>query len=350
MQPTHFLKAAAVMLVIVIGFVLCWEYYWRSRGFAPTYNDDKVLWARQREKLVAPAPYGTVIVGGSRIKFDIDLATWQQLTGEEPIQLAIVGTPARLTLRNLANDTTFRGKLIIDVAESQFFSVDSTRRDKWAREAIEYYSAETPAQKASARINYMLESELVFLEEGKFGLTNLLNSLELRNRPGVVFRAPFPREFSVTNFNRQTAMTPMFLSNPALQEKQKNNWEKPGPGVKGDTLIAILNGIKGSVDKIKARGGTVIFVRPPSSGELAEREKRFFPRAQYWDQLLLYTQTPGIHYSDDTATAHFVCPEGSHLAPKDAVSYTTALVKTLREEMGWSFPLNGKPQITGIHP
>jgi len=30
MQPTHFFKAFILMLATVIGFVACWEYYWRS--------------------------------------------------------------------------------------------------------------------------------------------------------------------------------------------------------------------------------------------------------------------------------------------------------------------------------
>ena len=350
MQPTLFFKASILMLAIVIGFVACWEYYWRSRGFKPTYNDDKVLWAQQRKKLTSPTPRSTVIIGGSRIKFDFDIPTWEKLTGEEAIQLAIVGTPARLTLRNLANDSTFKGKLIIDVAESQFFSIDTTRRDRFAREAIEYYYAETPAQKASASINYLLESKLVFLEEGKFGLTNLLNTLPLRNRKGVVFRAPFPKEFSFTRFNRQNAMTPMFLSNRPMQQKQQNNWEKPAPPIKGDTLMIILNGFKASIDKIRSRGGTVVFIRPPSSGEILAKEQQLFPRKNYWDQLLAFTNTPGIHFSDDAATAHFVCPEGSHLAPADAVSFTTALVKILREEKGWVFSVNGKPVVSNVNP
>ena len=337
------------MLVMVIAFAACWEYYWRSRDFEPTYNDDKVLWARQREKLTHPGPQ-TVFIGGSRIKFDIDIPSWQKLTGEEGIQLAIVATPARLILRNLANDSTFSGRLIIDVAENQVFSIDTTRRDKLAREAIDYYFAETPAQKLSASLNYIAESKLVFLEEGKFGLTNLLNSIKLRNRPGVVFRAPFPKEFSATNFNRQNCMTPMFLSNRVLQQTQKNNWEKPVAAISGDTLATILNSLKVSIDKIRSRGVVVIFVRPPSSGELLEREQRLFPRRQYWDQLLAYTNTPGIHYADDASTANFVCPENSHLSPRDAIAYTTALVRILREEKGWVFPLHDSAAVASINP
>jgi len=94
----------------------------------------------------------------------------------------------------------------------------------------------------------------------------------------------------------------------------------------------------------------VVFIRPPSSGEILAKEQQLFPRKNYWDQLLAFTNTPGIHFSDDAATAHFVCPEGSHLAPADAVSFTTALVKILREEKGWVFSVNGKPVVSNVNP
>src|SRR5882757_6314092 len=108
MQSTQFSKTAALMLVMVAIFVLCLEYYWRSRGFLPTYNDDKVLWANQRKKVYQPLDQATVFIGGSRIKYDLDIPTWEKVTGEKAIQLALVGTPARLILRDLANDQKFR--------------------------------------------------------------------------------------------------------------------------------------------------------------------------------------------------------------------------------------------------
>jgi hypothetical protein len=342
MQQNHFFKTLILTLVIVISFVACLEYYWRSRGFPVSYNDDKVLWANQRKK-VDKTDQSTVFIGGSRIKFDLDIATWEKLTGEKAIQLALVGTPARLTLRDLANDEKFKGKLIVDVAEFQFFAIDTVRRDKFAREALEYYYKETPAQKASAFLDFEVESKFVFLEEAKFGLTALLNDLEIPNRPGVVAPSVFPKELSVTNFDRQNSMTPMFLADPRLQQWQRNNWAKgiaqsgKTPVIKGDTLNAFLKGIKTCVDKIRSRGGLVVFVRPPSGELYLEMENRLYPRKKYWDKLLDYTNSPGIYFSDYPATSNFVCPEASHLSPGDAMIYTTQLVKILQEEKGWVF-------------
>jgi hypothetical protein len=344
MKSNQLFNASILTLILVICFVLVLESYWRGRGFAATFNDDKVLWSTKRKDVYRPTEEATVFVGGSRIKFDLDVYTWEKLTGEKAIQLAIVGTPGRLVLRDLANDEKFKGKVIVDVAEAQFFSLaDSSQRDRFAREALEYYYDETPAQSASASINYFLESKLVLLEEGKFSLTSLLNKLDISSRPGVnVNPTTFtPPEFGVSNFDRQTWMTPMFLADPKLQEKQKGFWMrgiKRASPIKGDTLHAFLEQTKKAIDKIRARGGNVVFVRPPSDGPYIEMENRLYPRQKYWDYLLEYTNTPGIHYADYPGTANLVCAEWSHLALPDAAIYTSQLVKILQEEKGWTFP------------
>lgn len=344
MQLSHFSKASILTLIIVVIFVVWWEYYWRHRGFTISYNDDKVLWADKRKDVYKPADRATVFIGGSRIKFDLDIATWKSVTGEDPIQLALVGTPGRLVLRDLGNDKAFKGKLIIDLTEAQFFGIDTARRDKSAREALEYYRKETPAQNVSGLIDYKLESKIVFLEEGKFGMTRLLNDLRIPNRTGVVVPSGPVLEFSQTTFDRQNIMTPMFLADSNLQKMQIEVWKKgivtsnKTPPVKGDALIAFVKGFKESIDKIRSRGGSVVFVRPPSGGLCLKNENDLFPRKKYWDYLLEYTNTPGIYFSDYPETANFVCLELSHLVPKDAIAYTKSLIKILKEEKGWSFP------------
>jgi hypothetical protein len=138
-------------------------------------------------------------------------------------------------------------------------------------------------------------------------------------------------------------MNERFLTDTSLQRKQCENWTKLGalsrqPGIRGDSLIAVFNEIKTSVDKIRGRGGQVIFTRTPASGAMEEATKAAYPRKQYWDQLLAYTKTDGIHYEDYPETAKMICPEWSHLSSKDAVIYTKKLIDILEKEKGWKFP------------
>jgi hypothetical protein len=342
MNPSQALKISLLTGVLVIVFTSALEYHFRNRGFVPTYNDDKVLWATTRKKVYASPENATVVIGSSRIKFDLDIPTWKKLTGEDVIQLAMVGTSPRPLLRDLANDENFKGKLMIDVVEGLFFSPRTFISEKSAREAIEYFEKETPAQRVSAILNHQMESGLVLLEEGKFGLNNLLNDLQLPNRPGVFSFPSFPHEFAMATGGRQTVMTPMFLSNPELLKVQIGNWIKLGgidktPGIKGEALETVFKEVKDAVDKIKARGGQVVFVRPPSSDGFLEAELIAHPREEYWDAMLKYTDTPGIHFADYPTTANFSCPEWSHLHPKDVLTYTEALVDILKRDINWEF-------------
>jgi hypothetical protein len=343
MKPNYAGKVTILTSALVFIFILCLEVYWRSRGFTPAYNDDKIMWSRHRKKIYDSPDKTTVFIGGSRIKFDLDIQTWERLTGQNAIQLAIVGTPSRAVLRHLANDEKFKGNLVIDVAEGQFFTlVDSVRRDRLANDAMEYYRDETPAQRLSASINNFLEARLVFLEEGKFGLTALLNDFKTTNRIGVFVRQNFPKEFSMADDDRQTRLTPMFLASPSLQQIQRDIWMNSPvmkiPAIKGDTLDIFFLQIKNAIDRIRARGGDVVFVRPPSNEQYWAAEKRRFPRQKYWGRLLWVTDSRGIHFSDDSTTSKLHCPEWSHLAPEGAVQYTTSMVEFIRKETNWITP------------
>lgn len=344
MQQSHpFVRAAVLALVLVMAFMATLEVYWRNRGFIPTHNDDKMLWAHKRKEIYKPAESTTVVIGGSRIKFDLDIATWEKLTGDEIVQLAIVGTPARPVLRHLAEDPNFKGKVIIDVMEPQFFTLDSIRRESSAVEAIAAYTELTPAQKANNSINYALESQFVFLEEGKFAINPLLDDLRL-GRPGVWTFPVFPKEFEMTTAERQTFMTEKFLQDTSLQNWQRRIWGQlilsriDKDILQGKELDFFMSQIRSYIKTIVARGGSVVFVRPPSSGPLLEAEMKHYPREQFWEPLLKFTNTPGIHFADDPVTASFNCPEWSHLSAADAVTYTESLVKALEQKAGWTFP------------
>ena len=138
-------------------------------------------------------------------------------------------------------------------------------------------------------------------------------------------------------------MTDRFVEDTAQQNRVRAIWEffrsmRKDPPASGKTLDSLLLITKTSVDKIRARGGQVIFVRTPSSGPFLMGEKMGFPREKYWNRLLTYTNCPGIHFEDYPVIAHFECPEFSHLKQTDAIIFTKAFIKILREEKGWKFP------------
>jgi hypothetical protein len=134
----------------------------------------------------------------------------------------------------------------------------------------------------------------------------------------------------------------MFLADARLREKQLAARTKIIAAgkvmpVKGEALETFLAAIKTSVDRIKSRGGVVVFIRPPSNGISLARENRLYPRKEYWDRLLEYTHTAGYYFSDYPEIAGLTCVDESHLSPHDAVIYTQYLVHILRTREGWDF-------------
>jgi hypothetical protein len=85
-----------------------------------------------------------------------------------------------------------------------------------------------------------------------------------------------------------------------------------------------------AVGKLRARGGKIVFVRFPNSGELKVLEDKLNPRTRDWDRLLKDTKAPGIYYEDFPELASFTCPEWSHLSAGDSVEFTKRLVPHLR--------------------
>ena len=340
MPTANFSKAALLMLLIVTASIISWEVYLRNKGFETFYYDDPALWAHNREMVYEPLDKATVFIGSSRIKFDLDIDDWQNSTGDHAIQLACVGSTPIPVLQNLAEDNNFKGKLVVDVTEGLFFA--PTGSDKRPVENIKYFKEQTPAQRASFHINHALESQFVFLDKEWLSLGAMLEKIPTKDRPGVQNFKGFPPDFGRVKFNRQEYMTDKFSSDTALQNIVKNIWSFFGrankePPVSGARLDSIFTVVKTAVDKIKARGGQVLFVRTPSSGDYYMAEKMGFPREKYWDRLLAVTNCPGIHFEDYPSLNHFICPENSHLSLSQGKEFTAGFIKIVSEEKGWKF-------------
>jgi hypothetical protein len=341
MSPQSLKKAAILMSILVIAFLISWEFYLRAQGTDHAFDDGGPLFSTQRAKVYLPTTESTVFIGSSRIKFDLDNNTWRDLTGETPVQLACVGSCPLPVLYDLAADPDFRGKLIIDVTEGLFFSM-AARNYENPTKYLAYYHEMTPAQRASIALNNPLESSFVFLDKDNYSVNAMLDKLEVESRPGIFMPPIFPRDFERVNRDRQCYMAPGFVADTTQHIAMRKAWDKLRgtrriPPVTGAPLDSMMLLIKTATDKIKSRGGDIVFVRTPSSGPFWEREQKGFPRDLYWERILSETGCKGIHFKDDPATANYVCPEYSHLTPQDAIDYTRHLVRYLKDDAGWTF-------------
>jgi hypothetical protein len=331
---------ALVILVVALG---AWEVQVRSEGYAPTLNESSDLWALARSR-VTDDPDQTVVVGSSRIQFDFDLATWAAATGGRlPVQLAIPGTNPVGLLEDVAA-TGFRGNLILGVAPGLWF-VPQGPPVEHAVKAVGRYHNWSPSQKVGLRLGMLLQRRLALINSGDLTLAALLGRIRLQERPGVVTNLPpvLPPNFASPDVHRQARMWSRCDFGSPLALKIQQIWlplftpPPPPPhlspeefqGMLAANTEATLARVKTAVAAIRGRGGRVVFVRPPSVGPLRELERKYSPRAGFWDRLLAETGAPGIHFEDYPELAGFDCPEWSHLTAADAVRFTEAVTPLL---------------------
>jgi len=335
-------NAAIFALVSLLVFFSFWEYYLRATHNGLSYDDGPELWTQKRSEVYLPSDKATVFIGSSRHKYDIDIPTWESITGERAIQLAFEGTSPMPALDDLASDSLFKGKLVIDVTEGLLFNTSPYNMERLTK-SIAYRKKITPAQRFGFEVNHLFESQLVFLDRDFYSLTAMIKrSGIIPPREGVMEEPMFPVEFGRVSFDRQDRMTDRFVKDTTLRNKVKNIWvffskmamKEPPPSQKAIDSIFMV--IKTDVDKINARGGRVLFVRSPSSGPYWGAEQHVFPREKLWNRILAMTGSPGIHFTDYPSLANFQCPEFSHLSPADAIVYTRNLLSVMDQQKVWA--------------
>ena len=320
--------AALATAVLTAG----WELHWRDVGFVShDYTDTPGLWRLQRARATGDR---TILIGSSRMYFDINLGAWAEATkGPRPIQLALVGTSPRGILTELANDTTVSGLVVVGVTPPIFFR---TRRG-YLGDFPERAAKETPSERLGQRLYMGLEDLLAFLDwDTRLGA--ILDRAPLPLREGLPLDRAV-RKISVTQADRQTSLEPRVLADSAYRQLARDIWmdgrdapdRRPSPGP--DSVTATLAEVTRDIEKIRARGGDVAFVRFPSSGRVLEYEERDFPRARYWDRLASEVDAVAIYYADYPALDAFEPPEWSHLTRADAERFTRALVPILLDSL-----------------
>lgn len=330
--------AAAAMVAIA---TIAWEIRCRAAGYAPTLNDTADLWAQHRE---AVKPDSVVIIGDSRPWFDLDLDELEKGLGRRPVQLAIPGSCAYPVLEDLANDPRFHGTVICSVVPIMFFAPGGPLIENSQR-AIRRYHTWTPAQRASHYLSMPLEEHVAFLKQEDLTLEMLLKQLPIPNRPYAQVPPRLPPYFETVDRERRARMIERCAEPGALQSRIQQGWlplftPPPPPSFvpkeafaaqMGQAMEKRFHDATDAVAKIRARGGQVVFVRFPVSGELKALEDKMTPRGQLWDPLIKVTGAPGIYFEDFPELARFQCPEWSHLSAPDSVEFTRRLVPHLQQ-------------------
>ncbi len=330
-------------LLLAIALAGAWEWHWRAFGAVPGYVDDDALWAQQRRRIDAGEGNATVLIGASRTIFDLQLPIWERLSGQRPIQLALVGTSPVPELEDLANDKAFTGRLLVGIAPDVFFSGYSYRGSAFA-----FWRKQSPAQRAGKVLSMYLVERWFASDDPDFASFTVLRRQPWPQRNDL-HEYTDVRKLMVSDADRSSHMWSKVATDPAYRALTRSIWTQefndppptPQEGAQAQkTLDEQIVRAAAAVAKLRARGVPVIFVRHPSAGDYLAFENRVLPRAVTWNPLIAKSGAPGVYFEDYPELRDgYELPEWSHMTQDSAERYTAALYQILQRDFA---PPDGK--------
>ncbi|MFT5942634.1 MAG: hypothetical protein ACI8VZ_002525 [Candidatus Paceibacteria bacterium] len=325
----------SALLISTIGIV-AWELYWRSQDYIPTIDDNKALWAVQRDRVADLTPDNIILMGSSRTLFDIQLDNWENQTGIRPIQLANVGSSPLPVFHDIVENTAYAGTVIVGVTPGLFFSTTFPKAEPWSwpQSKVDYYQDRTYAQRINHQLSLPLQQNLALMSAGEQELDDNIDLKALLKRIKIGDRIPqgmppFYEFGEITSLDRNLEMIERTLTDTAFANTIINVWKYFGKGAPPPDKEATMAFFLKDAEKFKARGGNLILIRCPSSGGLRAGENQVLPRKDFWDNLVEQTNVQAYHFEDYEQLKHLKCPEWSHLSAEDARYFTTELAKIM---------------------
>ena len=324
----QWVRMGSVAFLLVALLLSLWEWEARTRiGLhAGDLGDSPQAWAEARRAAdLAPV----AIIGDSRILFDTDQERFHALTGVRPVQVAHVGTNARMLLETFADDPNFHGLLIVGLADTMYFGMPVMGLGGTAVDG--YFKNGKPAQLSGLWIDRQLQKYVAFMDN-EYRLSRMVNEFDTGWRKGVDSPYEDVWKISETLPGRQYFMWDRIETDSYLRGHARHAWD----GFKGDPIPpplakAVIERSAEAVRRIRARGGDVIFVRPPSAPQIRVNEQQRIPRTRGWDALLKGTGAVGVHADDLAQAQKLNLPEWSHLSRACATVFTDAYVRRLVE-------------------
>lgn len=287
----------------------------RRRGVQPSWSVGSESWAIEALDL---EPDGIALLGTSRMLSGVEPELMSRIAGRRSRQLAINATSMLPILEWLAEREDFRGVVVAEVTSYLEFRAGAEWRA--TAERFKHDLGElrrSPARRVESLFSRFVQTRMACRSPG----FRLLAPYRDRHGPGVGRLASMTVE-------RSRFIRLEFQDGDEGREETETGPEKAVPAVKVE-LDDLMNRFAAAARAIQRRGGRMIFVYMPTSGRVAEREERAFPRKEFWDRLVASTTAESIHFRDHPPLASFSCPDGEHLAYEDALRFTRALVEIL---------------------
>ena len=174
----------------------------------------------QRQRIDAGEGNATVLVGASRVYYDIQLPVWERLDGRRPIQLSFEGTSPLAYLEDLAADPKFVGRVLVGVEPDLFFSGYEYRGG-----AVRFTRKESPSQYIGQQLSMHLIEPYFAFDDPDFALETVLERQPWPERPGKhVFLEP--RKLGYHEADRNSYVWDKVADDPEYHELWHRIWRE----------------------------------------------------------------------------------------------------------------------------
>ena len=315
---TAWIAALLACALVADGY----EWLLRSRGYAPTVQDDADLWSMQYDRLKL-SPDAIALLGASRIAFGVDPTILsQELSGRPVAMLAVNGKYPMAALRALADDEHFRGLVIVGIDARGL----QRKHREMQQDYIDHYKKRwTLARRIHRTLLTELQERLVLVRSA-FSAVNIAE--RLLGHHGMPLR-----DHTVVRADRVGFIDyrhPDLAWTHAKRVFDLKEYYRDNTPVPADEWLADLAIVSEWIERIQRRGGRVLFFREPESDESLALDEANFPRDRYWDAYARISPAVMVDFRDVPEFLTFVLPDTSHIDGTDVPRYTAVFANLLK--------------------
>lgn len=314
------LLTAAIVFVLVGGA----EALLRTWGVSPSLVDDMRLWEYTRNGMLSgeASAKQVIFMGTSRVNLGIDPDVFEKETGCGVLKLGIDGTEVWPLLKDIAENTDFRGTIFYDFrADACSHSASAELAKKYVREYYNDFSN-------SGKYEKIFNKEIAMLIQGNLAIVhtdpNDLNKVFLPQKARSDNYVVVGRGRAVKAYYRTMLTDKAIAKSRKKRIKEAEKLHSQGP-LAYPQWQERMKDIARWTELIQNRGGHVVLVRFPTSGEYWVMDAKVYPREKYWDKIGGLTGATTIHFKDIPGFENIDCPDASHLNYDDAEKFTEYL-------------------------
>lgn len=328
-----------ICVALVLAAVTGWEVTARSMHHLPgdydEYTNFATQWAEERRKLDEPG-HGirVVLLGSSRMLWAADLDILEEEFGTRPLQLAIAGTGPALMLENIVENTDFDGLVLVGVTPFLFNRLDE---GFFGADALHWYESPSPSRLAGHEIHSFLSAHLGFLDDG-FKLFELVDHYSnFPDREGAWDLNAGSWKLGNHLADRQTDMWPPVEVEGSFDNQQilafwmtGLNRDPEPPERMQEMAQTAIDFFAPLVERLRARGGDIVFIRMPSSGRYLDHDLAANYRGLTWNPMAAGIDAVWINTMDyDDLSGELEIPEWSHLSRKSQDDFSRRIIPVL---------------------